>query len=288
MADEIKIQIWGTRGSMTAPYADRMVYGANTSCVSAEWDDEIVIFDCGSGIRALGETLLNSDRSGRKTAHIFISHLHLDHISGLPFCPLIYNKEWTIHLYGFSEKEGDFRRNLTGIFSPPYWPVALERAEAEILWHEMTLEEPVHLPGHASVRCIRSSHPDSAVLMRLERGGTSFVYGLDCELTAGYQEQYERFVRNASLVLFDGMYGMDELERYRGFGHSSWGQAPEIQKNCQVGQIWISHHDWGKTDKELESADRWVREQNPNCTLVKEGMEIILSSSNALKQLDMR
>ena len=97
MGKGINVTVWGTRGSMTALYQDRIKYGANTSCISAEWDDQIVLFDCGSGVRAFGMDLLKREFIPNKELHIFISHLHLDHIMGLPFFPLIFMKDWTIH-----------------------------------------------------------------------------------------------------------------------------------------------------------------------------------------------
>ena len=86
MKNGLNVKIWGTRGSMAAPYPDRMVYGANTSCVSVEWEDGIAVFDCGTGIRGFGEELSKRSDMEKKELHIFISHLHLDHIIGLPFC----------------------------------------------------------------------------------------------------------------------------------------------------------------------------------------------------------
>lgn len=275
MTEGLKIKIWGTRGSMTAPYPDRMKYGANTSCVSAEWDEGLVIFDCGSGIRALGEELLRNNTTEKKELHIFVSHLHLDHVVGLPFFPIIYNKNWKIHLYGFFPNE-KFREKLTKLLAPPYWPVALENAGAGLIWHELKENEAVMLPGNVRVKTICSSHPDSAILMRMEKGEESFVYGLDCELTDDFRTIYEAFVKDSSLLLFDGMYNEEELKRYRGFGHSSWEQGLEIQENCNVKQICISHHDWGRTDTELEAIEKEVSEKKKNCIFAKEEMEFFL------------
>ena len=274
MAGELRIRIWGTRGSMTAPYPDRMKYGANTSCVSAEWDNETVIFDCGSGIRALGNELLEKNKD-HKVVHIFISHLHLDHVVGLPFFPIIYNKNWTIHLYGFFDNRG-FREKLSNLLAPPYWPVALEKAGANLVWHELEENEIVPLSGNVVLKTMPSSHPDSTIIMRLEKEEASFVYSLDCELTNAFQERYEAFVKDSSILLFDGMYNDEELNRYRGFGHSSWNHGLEIQETCNVKQLCISHHDWGRTDAELEMIEREVREKNNNCIFAKEGMEFFL------------
>ena len=136
--------------------------------------------------------------------------------------------------------------------------------------------ETVMLSGNVRVKTICSSHPDSTILMRMEKGEASFVYGLDCELTDDFRTIYEAFVKDSSLLLFDGMYNEEELKRYRGFGHSSWEQGLEIQENCNVKQICISHHDWGRTDTELEAIEKEVSEKKKNCIFAKEGMEFFL------------
>ena len=74
--ETLKVQIWGTRGSMPAPYPDRMVFGANTSCVSIEWNNECILFDCGSGIKAVADHLLKRSDQEKKEVHIFISHFY--------------------------------------------------------------------------------------------------------------------------------------------------------------------------------------------------------------------
>ena len=42
--------------------------------------------DGGSGLRALGKEIIESNLTGL-TFHIFLSHLHYDHIQGIPFLP---------------------------------------------------------------------------------------------------------------------------------------------------------------------------------------------------------
>ena len=84
MGDGLQITFWGTRGSMAAPFSDRMSYGGNTSCMSAEWEEQMAVFDGGTGLMALGKRLGEEANLGTRRRdqpiHIFIGHLHLDHI----------------------------------------------------------------------------------------------------------------------------------------------------------------------------------------------------------------
>jgi len=271
MKNGLNVKIWGTRGSMAAPYPDRMVYGANTSCVSVEWEDGIAVFDCGTGIRGFGEELSKRSDMEKKELHIFISHLHLDHIIGLPFLPQIYQRDWSLHFYGTAETGTSFRDRLCFIAGPPYWPVALENAGAAIYWHELIPGDKVSLPGGCKVSTIRSNHPETAMLFRFDMGDISITYGLDCELTEEFQDIYKPFVNKSSLLFFDGMYTESELQKYSGYGHSSWEQGVKIKESCQIGTLCIMHHDWGRTDSELEKVENEIKIRHENCLFGREG-----------------
>src|SRR5215510_16263764 len=58
MDSHILVTFWGVRGSITSPGLHTAVFGGNTSCVSVETEDHIVILDAGSGIRELGQYLM--------------------------------------------------------------------------------------------------------------------------------------------------------------------------------------------------------------------------------------
>ena len=85
MARGLDVTIWGSRGSMPSMYQDRIEFGGNTSCISVEWENGIVLFDCGSGVRAFGMGLLKNMNIGQKELHIFVSHLHLDQLLVVDF-----------------------------------------------------------------------------------------------------------------------------------------------------------------------------------------------------------
>ena len=81
-----KLNIWGVRGSMPAPSRNFLDYGGNTSCVSVDCGaGDLVVFDAGSGLPALAGQL-----SGSCPVHIFISHVHIDHLLGLYTFPLFH------------------------------------------------------------------------------------------------------------------------------------------------------------------------------------------------------
>jgi len=277
MRHGLKVKIWGTRGSMAAPYSDRMIFGGNTACVSAQWDKEVAIFDCGTGIRALAEELLPQFQDGVNVFHIFISHVHLDHVIGLPFFPFIYKKDCILHFYGASDEKMSFEQRMKQMAGPPYWPVSLDAAGAEMVWHEIKSGDSIELPDGVRVHALGSNHPDTTLIFRLEKNDSSIVYGLDCELTESFESKFKEFVDSCSLLIFDGMYSDAVIEKFRGFGHSTWEQGVRIAEECKVKQLCISHHDWDKTDCALLQLEKVAREMSSKCIFAREGMIFCLS-----------
>src|SRR6266699_5057763 len=96
-ASGMTVQFWGVRGSLACPEPEVARYGGNTSCVEVLCGDRLLIFDAGTGLRSLGNTLT---RSGRPIdADLFFSHFHIDHVAGLPFFAPIYEPTTRLRLW---------------------------------------------------------------------------------------------------------------------------------------------------------------------------------------------
>ena len=57
----MEVFFWGVRGSIPTPGKDYAVYGGNTSCVEVRINNHILIFDMGSGLKNLGDSLIKRD-----------------------------------------------------------------------------------------------------------------------------------------------------------------------------------------------------------------------------------
>ena len=304
MDDKLYVKFWGTRGSCPAPYRDRMKYGGNTSCMSAAWEGGLAVFDGGTGIAGLGQYLDGKGESrgmtggiypagegagraqvrpGRESAgsgpipiHIFISHLHLDHISGLPLFTPFFRKDAEIHIYGEARDGMSLEQVLSRVLGPPYWPVTFKDMKARIIWHEVEADREYTLKGGALVRTMRAGHPNQCLLYRLERGGNSLVYGLDCELTDTLWDRYREFSRSCGLLVFDAAYKEEEYDAYRGYGHGTWQQGVEMARQCGAGRLCLAHHEWGRRDGELEEIEKTAKKQGINADFASEDRVILL------------
>ena len=110
----MRVQFWGTRGSIAKPGPSMARYGGNTSCVEVRSArGTLVIVDCGTGAHPLGQNLMSAGAEGLR-GHILISHTHWDHIQGIPFfAPLfVPGNEWDI--YGPKGLGQSLRETLAG------------------------------------------------------------------------------------------------------------------------------------------------------------------------------
>ncbi|MGE3545169.1 MAG: MBL fold metallo-hydrolase, partial [Kofleriaceae bacterium] len=81
----MQIIFWGVRGSYPVPGAATVRYGGQTSCVEARSAaGDCLIVDAGTGMRALGNKLVR-EAAGPQRYNVLLSHVHWDHIQGLPF-----------------------------------------------------------------------------------------------------------------------------------------------------------------------------------------------------------
>ena len=286
----MKLTFWGTRGSGAAAGVSYQEYGGNTSCVSVEAGNELFLFDAGTGIGRLGEVLRKKGFSGE--IHLFLSHLHLDHIQGLPLFSEIFNPRVRLHIYGRRPEKRSLKEQLNLVLGPPFWPVAPEDYRAEVIWHEIwpeagcragfevSPESGVPLgTGSWKLSAVSAVHPNGGLLYRLETEAGSVVYGLDTELPEEFTDPFASFAANADVLIFDGTYDDAEYPGVAGYGHGTWQQAAVLAQKSGAGKVLVSHHKWERTDEELLERELQAQRMNSNISFAKEGMEIWIKNA---------
>ena len=117
----MNVTFYGVRGSTPCPCEANRRYGANTACVALEVPGEDpIVFDIGTGLRFWGETL-PTDGSFRGTA--LVTHMHWDHVQGLPFFVPVDRPGARLDIYGPTQDEGSLAEVFNDLMKPPYFPV---------------------------------------------------------------------------------------------------------------------------------------------------------------------
>lgn len=274
------MKLWGTRGSIPTPGAGTIKYGGNTACVEVTWGESgRVIFDAGTGIRLLGEQLA-TDGNPPKRIDILFSHLHWDHIQGLPFFIPLYVPGVDLHLWGSGRKGLTLDRMLDHQLHSAFFPVGRAQLAASILFHLVT-DEPFEI-DEALITPIRVNHPGGGFAFRLEVYDKVFIYATDREVPredSVQENAFQKFAAGADLLIHDAQYSESEYAQFRqGWGHSSRESALEVARRSSAKRVILFHHDPSHTDDQLDAAEEESQKLFPdlNLSMAVEGVEITL------------
>jgi phosphoribosyl 1,2-cyclic phosphodiesterase len=267
--DALQVRFWGVRGSTCASGPEFVGFGSHTACVEIRCGSRLFIVDAGSGIAALG---LSLGPTPPAEIDILFSHLHLDHVSGLPFFkPAILGADRIIrthcgHLDGANAAEA-----LDRLFSPPIFPVRLDQLPARFEHHGFKAGETLIFPDGAAVETHALNHPGGATGFRFNHGGRSVCYISDIEHSNPWPDPaLVDFVRNADLVIYDGMFSESEYPACRGWGHSTWQRGVELCRAAGVKALAIFHVYPGHTDTDLETAEAEMKLVMPSAFVARE------------------
>ncbi len=288
----ISIKFWGVRGSIPTPGSSTIRYGGNTSCVELRYGKKLFILDAGSGLRLLGNELL---KGGSKiSASILISHMHWDHIQGIPFFPPAFIPGNQFVFYGAQEPDTGLAQIIAHQMDPTYFPIQMSDMGSKLEFKN--INEGRHKIDGVTVDTIYVNHPGFAIGYKLHFGDKSLVYISDNEPFTipndaetgepvvgedGNQKLIE-FIRGSTILIHDSQYTPDEYENHKTWGHSPYSYTVDIALKSGIEHLLLFHHDPlhndEKIDEILKNAQNIVK-QNQSEMLVNaamEGMKITL------------
>jgi phosphoribosyl 1,2-cyclic phosphodiesterase len=245
-------------------------YGGNTSCVAVEVEGQApIVFDLGTGLRNFGLALLEETPFPDLDFHgtVLLSHLHWDHVQGLPFFVPLHRPGNTFDVYGPQQEGGPLGEIFTGMMQPPYFPITPDQLEGKITFHDVGQDDfPLSTTAKVRSRWIR--HVGPTLGYRLEWQGVSIAYlsdhGQGC---AGVQskasiadECTDDFVPDDVLDLCDGVdllihdaqHTPAEFETKRHWGHCTVDYAVHVAKEAGAQRLALFHHDPAHDDDTID------------------------------------
>jgi phosphoribosyl 1,2-cyclic phosphodiesterase len=277
------IRFWGARGSLATPGPTTVRYGGNTSCVEITTPGgALIIIDCGTGIRLLGQHLLN--QSPPLKGHVLISHTHWDHIQGIPFFGPFFAPGNTWDVYAPKGVRQSLRNALEGQMQYSYFPVQLDELGAEMRYHELV--EGTFRIADVSISTRYLNHPALTFGYRLEADGAAVVYASDHEphsrqLADGTGEivgedlRHCEFLAGADLVIHDAQYTAEEYPQKIGWGHGTVEYALALCRSAGVKRVCLTHHDPSRDD---DAIDRIVTKARADLKDIAPAMEVMAAA----------
>ena len=263
----LRVQFWGTRGSIPTPGRNTVRYGGNTPCVELRTSEGwLIILDAGTGIRELGRSLISRANGAPITGDIFLTHAHWDHIQGIPFFAPAFQPGNRFTIWGAKSLAASIRRVVRDQMSPVVFPVAFEELAATFDFRELVDER--HSSDGFDVRAFAVRHPGGALGYRFAARapddtelGAAFVYISDNELRATdtsasidrWRAKLVEFIRGARVLIHDATYTEDEYDSHRGWGHSTYGDAVALALEAGVETLVLFHHSPDRSDDELDT-----------------------------------
>jgi phosphoribosyl 1,2-cyclic phosphodiesterase len=272
------IRFWGTRGSIPTPGPTTVRYGGNTSCVEVrDSSGALLVLDAGTGLRELGINMMNSNGAKPFTVNLLISHLHWDHIQGIPFFRPAFVPNSTLRIIG--PKQDRSMKELLGLgMDDPFFPVDLDDIPAQIEIGEMEDGSDRQI-GPYRVRSVSLLHPAPALAYRIEADGKSVVYATDTEdPMTDRKSPVIDLAAGADTLIHDAQYLTSDFKET--WGHSTIDAAIDVAAKAKVKRLVLYHHDPDRTDDALDhiglQAQRTARTKLPGLEVVvaREGLEL--------------
>ncbi|NUO47565.1 MAG: MBL fold metallo-hydrolase [Polyangiaceae bacterium] len=280
--DALELTFWGVRGSIPSPGADTAMVGGNTSCLEVTGGGTRLILDAGSGLRALGEKITRSCE--HRSVTIFLSHVHWDHVMGLPFFTPLYMPGVEITI-GAGPSGTPLREVLRRQMSAPMFPVDFDKIGSKVTTVELKEHGAADI-GALRVTFAKLNHPDPVLAYRVSYGGRSIVYATDTEHREGeIDATLVALSRGADVLVYDAQYTPEEYAgkvgpSRKGWGHSTFEAGAAVARAAGVKTLALFHHDPTRSDEGVAEIVKRARAIFPHTVAAREGLSFSLEAQS--------
>jgi len=277
----VRLTFYGVRGSCPCSGPSYATFGGATSCVLLETGTGApIIFDAGTGMRALGADLQPRlhERGIPLHARVLLTHLHYDHLLGLPFFSPLEDPGAVVEIYGPRQGETSLADLINGAVTPPFFPVQMTEFAGDVRLVEVADEDFATEDATVTSRWV--PHTDPTLGYRVESGGVSVAYVPDHQAPLDrltISDGVRDLCQGVDVLIHDAQYDDEEFARRSDWGHSTVAYAVRVALEAGVRQLVLFHHDPAHDDErilDLEAAARQI----PGA----DGLELIVAAREGM------
>jgi phosphoribosyl 1,2-cyclic phosphodiesterase len=249
----VNVSFFGVRGSTPCACRDLARYGGNTACVALEAPGhDPVVLDLGTGLRYWGET---QPQDGTFRGSALVTHLHWDHVQGLPFFVPVLRPGARLDVYGPPPESMSLEAAFHEFLRPPFFPVEVTDLEGEIVFHDL-LDEDLAV-GDAKVTSRQVPHVGRTAGYRVQFDGSTIAYISDHQAPSDgsftVDENVLELADGVDLLIHDAQYTPDEFPAKATWGHCTIDYAVHVAVEAGAKRVALFHHDPSHDDETLDA-----------------------------------
>lgn len=247
------VTFYGVRGSTPCAGESTARYGGNTACVVLTDDGHApVLLDLGTGLREFGRSMGSCEPL---LAHALVTHLHWDHVQGLPFCPPLLRAGSSLTVHGPAHDGVGFGEAFDRLMHPPFFPVRAHELPSDIDFRTLSPGTSYEIAG-ATVTAALVPHTDTTFGYRIERSGVSVAYVSDHQQPVDDPTHVDPDVlelcRGVDLLIHDAQYTATEFVAKSTWGHCTVEYAVHVAAEAGAKRLALFHHDPEHDDETLD------------------------------------
>lgn len=246
-----------------------------------------LLLDLGTGLREVGCHLRRRWGAEQEPlrATALLTHLHYDHVLGLPFFSPLRDPGARLDIHGPAQPGGGLCDVLSGMVRPPFFPISMDEFKGEMRCHDIDGSGEISIGG-IEVTTRPVPHIGPTLGFRIEAGGRSVAYISDHQAPVDgrkVDKQVLELCDHADLVVHDAQYTDDEFEALAGWGHSTAGYAVRVAGEAGARRLMMFHHDPAHSDAQvdrmLDDARRAAERYGCDVAAASEGTSLDLGAA---------